>query len=364
MKGHIAKTALTALLEKVWIASGNRINRLDVKFAGSNAGIRFERQFGVLSATVILPAIDETAVVSNEFFTDLIGYVLHELGHAWFTDNDPWDDAVREHGKVLGSIINGLEDCRIEMAVIRSGYADNARALFVQLTNNVFKSGFDNTMIENVAAVIAVEGRRLNGYELIVPDQFSGCPWAAEIADALSELFLYADLRFCNNTADVVAVALALWEKIKPQDEGKGGDKPEEDGDKDGEDGQPDDGQDGQDGQPDDGQDGQDGQPDDGEEGEDGKDSDKPSDKPSDGDGDQPSDNPPDNPSDKPSDEPDEPDRDDEEGEAGGKGNGKGAVQSIDGADLITAQAREVSEEHAFGLPLRGKVIVGKINWR
>jgi hypothetical protein len=142
----------------------------------------------VLSATVILPAIDETAVVSNEFFTDLIGYVLHELGHAWFTDNDPWDDAVREHGKVLGSIINGLEDCREEMAVIRSGYADNARALFVQLTNNVFNSGFDNTMIENVAAVIAVEGRRLNGYELIVPDQFSGCPWAAEIADALSDL--------------------------------------------------------------------------------------------------------------------------------------------------------------------------------
>ena len=95
MKGFIAKSALTALLEKVWLASGNSIKRLDVKFAGASAGIRFERQYGVLSATVILPAIDETATVSQGFFNDLIGYVLHELGHAWFTDNEPWDDAVR-----------------------------------------------------------------------------------------------------------------------------------------------------------------------------------------------------------------------------------------------------------------------------
>jgi hypothetical protein len=348
MKGFIAKSALTALLEKVWLASGNSIKRLDVKFAGASAGIRFERQYGVLSATVILPAIDETATVSQGFFNDLIGYVLHELGHAWFTDNEPWDDAVREHGKVLGSIVNALEDCREEDKVIRSGYADNARALFVQLANNVFKDGFDNTMIENVAAVIAVEGRRLNGYELIVPDLFSGCPWAEEIADALS------DSRHCNSTADVVAVAVALWEKIKPQgeDEGKGGDGDEQDGD----DGQPDDGDEGQDGQPDDGQDGQDG--------DEGQDSDKPSDKPSDKDGDKDGDKPSDEPSDKPSDEPDSPDKDDEEGEAGGKGNGTGAVQNIDGADLIIEQAREVSEDNVFGLPLRGKVIVGTINWR
>ena len=323
MKGFIAKSALTALLEKVWLASGNSIKRLDVKFAGKSAGIRFKRQFGALSATVILPAIDETTEVSQAFFNDLIGYVLHELGHAWFTDNTPWDDAVREHGKVLGGIVNGLEDVREEQEVIRSGYADNARALFVQLTNNVFKDGFDNTMLENVAAVIAVEGRRLNGYELIVSDLFLGCPWAEEIADALS------DLRHCNNTGDVVAVAVALWLKIKPED--KGGNE-----------------QDGDDGQPDDGQ------PDSpkpkGEDGEDGDKGDKP-------DGDKPSD--------KPSDEPDEGknDSEDEEGKAGGTGNGKGGVKNIDGSDLITAQAREVSEENVFGLPLRSKVIVGKINW-
>jgi hypothetical protein len=222
MKGFIAKSAMTALIEKVWLASGNKISRLEVKFAGKQAGIRFERTARTLSATVILPAIDETSEVSQGFFNDLIAYVLHELGHAWFTDNEPWDDAVREHGKVLGGIVNALEDCREEQAVIRSGYADNARALFVQLANNVFGEGFDNTMIENVAAVIAVEGRRLNGYELIVPDVFAGCPWAEEIADALS------DARHAKNTADVVKIAVELWLKIKTDEEGEDGEEGEE----------------------------------------------------------------------------------------------------------------------------------------
>ena len=318
MKGFIAKAALTALLEKVWLSSGNGINRLEVKFAGRTAGIRFNRDHGVLSATVILPAIDETVEVSQAFFNDLIGYVLHELGHAWFTDNAPWDDAVATHGKVLGGIVNALEDVREEDAVIRSGYADNARALFVQLANNVFKDGFDNTMIENVSAVIAVEGRRLNDYALTVPDLFSGCPWAEEIADALS------DSRHAKNTADVVAVAVDLWLKIKPEDdeEGEEGgdvptDKPTDEGDE-------------------------------GNEGEGGEEGDKPSGKPSDKpDGDKTKG--------KPKDEGDK---------AGGTGSGKGAVQNIEAGDLIEEQARKASPSHVFRLPLRTKAIVGKFNWR
>ena len=333
MKGFIAKSALTALLEKVWLSSGNSITRLDVKFAGKSAGIRFERQFGALSATVILPAIDESGEVSQEVFNDIIGYVLHELGHAWFTDNEPWDAAVREHGKVLGGIVNALEDCREEDKVIRSGYADNARALFVQLANNVFKDGFDNTMIENVAAVIAVEGRRLNGYELIVPDLFSGCPWAEEIADAL------CDSRHCNNTADVVKVAVALWLKIKPKERGE---EPDEEPD----------------------------QPEGEEEGDDGEtpNGDSPSDKPNDEpdekpEGDEGEGKPKGKPSDKPSDKKGDESDEEDEGSTGGNGSGKGAVKNIHASDLIESQAREMSSDHVFKLPLRTKTIIGKFNW-
>ena len=346
MKGFIAKSALTALLEKVWLASGNSITRLDVKFAGSNAGIRFERNYGALSATVILPAIDESGEVTQAFFMDVIGYVLHELGHAWFTDNEPWDAAVRKHGKVLGGIVNALEDCREEQAVIRSGYADNARALFVQLANNVFKDGFDNTMIENVAAVIAVEGRRLNGYELTVADLFSGCPWAEEIADALS------DLPSCANTADVVRVAVALWEKIKDSKPDQG-EEPEPD--------QPD-GEEGEDGEEGDEGEGEDK----GEEGE-TPNGDSPSDKPSDEpdekpEGDEGEGKPKGKPSDKPSDKKGDESNEDE-GSTGGNGSGKGAVKNIHASDLIESQARDMSSDHVFKLPLRSKTIIGKFNW-
>lgn len=342
MKGFIAKSALTAMLEKVWLASGNSISRLDVKFAGKSAGIRFERTARSLSATVILPAIDESGEVTQAFFMDVIGYVLHELGHAWFTDNEPWDAAVRKHGKVLGGIVNALEDCREEMAVIRSGYADNARALFVQLANNVFKDGFDNTMTENVAAVIAVEGRRLNGYELIVPDLFSGCPWAEEIADALS------DLPSCANTADVVKVAVELWLKIKDS-------KPDEEPD-----GEPEDEPEGEEGEEGDEGEGK-------EKGDDGDtpNGDSPSDKPSDEpdekpEGDEGEGKPKGKPSDKPSDEKGD---EGDEGSTGGNGSGKGAVKNIHASDLIESQARDMSGEHVFKLPLRSKTIIGKFNW-
>jgi hypothetical protein len=213
MKGTVAKAELTALFAEVWRSSGNKIKRLDVRFRGQGAGIRFRRRGRKLSATVVLPALNNTAEVPQELFNDLTGYVLHEVGHALFTDNDPWDDAAREHGKVLGGIINGMEDSRIEMELIRSGYAANARARFVQLANNYYQDGFDIDMVENVSAVLAVEGRRWNGYELTVPDLLSGNQWGPEIVRALR------DSQSCKCTADVVKVAVELWLKIKEDQE-------------------------------------------------------------------------------------------------------------------------------------------------
>ena len=213
MKGTVAKAELTALFKKVWRSSGNKIKRLDVRFAGQGADIRFRRRRRKLSATVRLPALNNTDDVSQELFNDLTGYVLHEVGHALFTDNDPWDDAAREHGKVLGGIINGMEDSRIEMELIRSGYANNALTRFVRLANNIFQHGFDIDMVENVSAVLAVEGRRWNGYELTVPDLLSGNQWGPEIVRALR------DSQSCQCTADVVKVAIELWSKIKEEQE-------------------------------------------------------------------------------------------------------------------------------------------------
>jgi len=327
MKGFIAKNALTALIEKVWQASGNTIDHLEVKFAGASAGIRYERKGKRLSAMIVLPAIDESAEVTQKFFNDLVAYVLHELGHAWFTDNEPWDEAKSLHGDIVGSIINGLEDAREELRVIRSGYADNARALFVQLTNNVFEGGFEVWDIRNVGAVCAVEGRRLNGYELIVPDLFLDNPFAEEIREAL------VDLQRCINTADVVKVAVELWEKIKPPPEGEPDpDKPDPD--------KPD-----PDGKPD-----PEGKPD----GDKGDRGDK---------GDAPDGQPDTETEDKPEGDSKTGDKPSEVKTNGGSGSGAGSVKELDPCKLIEDQAREVSDKHVFKLPLRTKTIVRTFDW-
>ena len=77
MKGTVAKAELTALFAEVWRSSGNKIERLDVKFTGQGSGIRFNRRRRKLSATVLLPALDNTEDVPQDLFNDLTGYVLH-----------------------------------------------------------------------------------------------------------------------------------------------------------------------------------------------------------------------------------------------------------------------------------------------
>lgn len=82
-----------------------------------------------------------------------------------------------------------------------------------QLANNTFQDGFDIDMVENVSAVLVVEGRRCNGYELTVHDLLSGNQWGPEIVRALR------DSQSCQCTADVVKVAIELWSKIKEEQE-------------------------------------------------------------------------------------------------------------------------------------------------
>jgi len=208
---HIAKSGVSSTLERIFKASGHTFKQLKVEFVGSTAGILFEKNgTEVTSATVLFPFLDETKDVSKSLFNNFIGYALHELGHAWFTDNDPWDRAVRKYGQVLGDIINGLEDPRIERMVYESGYAPNARFLFEHLVNSVLdKNGYvKGDDVQNIPFVLAVEGRRLNGYQINMPSPVDQSPYASEIRWALAEAQKQTD------TKGIVKVALELLQKL------------------------------------------------------------------------------------------------------------------------------------------------------
>jgi len=283
MLGINVKRGVATTLERVFNASGEHMGDLEVLWSGKTAGIIFDRRNGYTNAKVIFPAIDEKSDVPHTTFNNLIGYALHELGHAWYTDNKPWDRARAEHGAFVGALINGLEDPRIERCVIESGRAPNARALFENLLNSVLtKDGYvEPHDKKNIPFLLAVEGRRMNGYDICVDSIVDASPWKKDIKWALKRAHKATD------TAGIVKIAVELFkrltEKEQEPDEGQGQDtkpQPPQGEPQDGEDGQP------QDGEPPQTQPTDDPADDDGQDSTNGQDKGDPSDSDEQGDGD------------------------------------------------------------------------------
>lgn len=231
MLGMDVKRGITATCERVFIASGNRFENLKVLWGGKTACINYSKdREGAVTATIVLPNIDESVHVPQTQFNNSIGFVLHELGHAWFTTNYPWDNAVKDHkdGKYIGSMINGLEDPRIEQCVIDSGYAPNSAPLFHALINSMLaKNGYpDELTKQSLPFILAVEGRRLNGYTINVPDLVSTSIYAHEINRALQLA------KKAKSTREVVTIAENLYDELFPvSEENESGEEPPTKGD-------------------------------------------------------------------------------------------------------------------------------------
>lgn len=316
-----AKRGVESTLERVFKNAGGQFDTLEFLWSGSTAGIVFERIGATVKAKILFPSINEASEISRAKFNNLIGYALHELGHAWFTDNEPWDDARRDHGGFVANLINGLEDPRIELKVIESGYAPNSRALFEDLINSVLdKNGHvDADDIKNVPFLLAIEGRRLNGYHIDVPNIIDDAPWASDLHWALGEA------RVATNTQRIAEIAIELYKRLqqerdKPTEGDEPTDKPEPPkGDDEGQGDKP---------------------TDDGEGGDQG----------SDEGGDKPSDKPSDKPTDKPS-------------NGRGKGDFEGG-RDPEPSDFIEGEFGDTDVESGGNVPNIGKPKFVTFNWR
>lgn len=221
MLAVLAKRGVESSVERVFKAFGGRLDELSFQWVGNTAGVIHEQTFGGMKVTVRFPALIDTADVSNSRFQDLVGYAIHELGHVWFTDNEPWDRARTKHGAFLSSIINGLEDPRIEQCVMDSGNAPNSRVLFETLLNNVLlEDGYVKPDdYKNIPFMLAVEGRRLNGYHVSFPSILDASPYGDLLRDALVKA------KQASNTAEIVKIAIKLLralEQRKQEQERKG----------------------------------------------------------------------------------------------------------------------------------------------
>lgn len=216
MKGFELKIATEATFERL-NAHAMGFRKVSFSWGGTTAGIR---RCGD-SVEVIFPGIDETKTVPAGLLHRLVGYACHELGHLWFTDNKAWDNAAASD-KWIHSLINGLEDPRIEQQVIDSGFANNSRNLFTGLVNHVVDGEVPQDF-QNIPFILAVEGRRLNGYPILAPQTYNQTPWAADIAWALTEAHQ------AKNTARICTIAIELAGRLqnRQNEEGKGKDQDE-----------------------------------------------------------------------------------------------------------------------------------------
>ena len=202
MKGFEIKIATEATFERL-NAHVKGFKKIDFTWGYQTAGIQVLGD----KVEVFFPAIDETKEINVGLLHRLVGYACHELGHLWFTDNGVWDNTAKGD-KWIHSLINGLEDPRIEAKVIHSGFANNSRNLFTGLVNHVV-GGEVPMDFQNIPFILAVEGRRLNGYPILAPQTYQQTPWAKDIAWALNEAHA------ARNTARICTIALELAKRLQ-----------------------------------------------------------------------------------------------------------------------------------------------------
>ena len=85
--------------------------------------------------------------MTNETYDHLTG---HEVGHALYTPNDGWGDAVETKTKAYRSFLNVVEDARIEKLIQRK--YPGLRRSFVMSYKKMMKDGFFGSDIEQVNA--------------------------------------------------------------------------------------------------------------------------------------------------------------------------------------------------------------------
>jgi hypothetical protein len=213
MLGSDFKRGVATTLERIFGASRWTFDKLEIQWCGKGASVSFQ-DWGNnhVTARFMFPNVDDNKSIPKKALPKFIGMVLHELGHAWFTDNAPWD--MHNNNPTLSRLINGLEDPRIERKVIEQGIAANAAPLFENLINEMMDGKYcEPDDFGNIAFQLAVEGRRLNGYRIALAPVYTKSRYRVPIEWALGEAHK------AQSTLEIVRIAEELLKrlnKIKP----------------------------------------------------------------------------------------------------------------------------------------------------
>jgi len=128
-----AATHARKQLSALGVAVSNRAGTATFKgknaYAYWSAEVDGDNKSRIESYGINYPALPDNALVSRREADLIAAYTLHEIGHIAFTDNK----APQGQKALVFHLWNGIEDARIEHAVIASGRAAGARSAFKRL---------------------------------------------------------------------------------------------------------------------------------------------------------------------------------------------------------------------------------------
>lgn len=118
----------------------------------------------VNSFRINYPALPDNAMINRQEADFISAYTLHELGHVAYTQSG----VTRRKGALIHHCWNGIEDARIEHAVIASGKARGARSMFKKLmskfTSKIIADGeFNPCSINSAPFALALVCRAAMG---------------------------------------------------------------------------------------------------------------------------------------------------------------------------------------------------------
>lgn len=171
------------------------------------------------------PALPDNAVVTRRDADLISAYTLHEVGHIAYTGHQR-DEYGRMLGQQLFHLWNGIEDARIEQAVIQSGKARNARSAFKRLVSKHtvgLGEGFNPANINCAAFSLALICRAAlgngNGYAVRLLDRIPEPKRSLyqRVADAMPGLAL--DRSGSAQALDLAREFLAGWRALNQQEQ-------------------------------------------------------------------------------------------------------------------------------------------------
>lgn len=167
----------------------------------------------ILDATIAFPALSHGARLTRREADIWMGYALHELGHAFNTDAEPWN-ALAKKSEAHRNILNGLEDVRMERDCA-SKLTPNALRCLSELNDMTLAEAIDGKVsfdhLVQLPYALATLGR---WREMGMAADECAKLWAG-IRPERQAWFdtVFARLAKCKDTADCAALALAVYDE-------------------------------------------------------------------------------------------------------------------------------------------------------